>query len=118
MKIIWNDREPIYVQLYQYLARLIVEQVIDEGEALPSLRDIASEQRGNPITVSRAIQLLVDDNIVEKRRGLGMFVIEGASATLKAQLRQNFLSDEWPNIRRRIDLLGLSVEQLLKDTDL
>ena len=60
MKIIWNDREPIYVQLYQYLARLIVEQVIDEGEALPSVRDIASEQRVNPITVSRAIQLLVD----------------------------------------------------------
>jgi GntR family transcriptional regulator len=118
MKIIWNDREPIYVQLYQYLARLIVEQVIDEGEALPSVRDIASEQRVNPITVSRAIQLLVDDNIVEKRRGLGMFVIEGAPAILKAQLRQNFLSDEWPNIRRRIDLLGLSVEQLLKDTDL
>ena len=118
MKIIWNDREPIYVQLYQYLARLIVEQVIDEGEALPSVRDIASEQRVNPITVSRAIQLLVDDNIVEKRRGLGMFVTQGAAASLKAQLRQKFLSGEWPNIRRRIDLLGLSVEQLLEDSDL
>ncbi|MGB1189745.1 MAG: GntR family transcriptional regulator [Pseudomonadales bacterium] len=117
MKIVWNEQEPIYVQLYQYLARLIVEQVIEEGAPLPSVREIASEQRVNPITVSRAIQLLVDDKIVEKRRGLGMFVTTGAAATLKAQLRKKFLRSEWPSIRRRIDLLGLSVEQLLKDSD-
>ena len=74
----WNDKDPIYRQLYDRLVAMILEGVIGEGEGLPSVRQVAADERINPLTVSKAFQLLVDDAVVEKRRGLGMFVLEGA----------------------------------------
>jgi GntR family transcriptional regulator len=115
MRIIWNEKDPIYLQLHQYLAQLILQGVIKQGDALPSVRQLAVEQHVNPITVSKAIAMLVDDGIALKRRGLGMFVAEGAAEQLKIQLRDRFLAEEWPSIHQRISLLGLSVTDLLKE---
>ena len=114
MQITWNDKDPIYRQLHNKLVELILENVLKEGDALPSIRDIASEHRINHITVSKAIQLLVDEDLVEKRRGLGMFVKEGAQKKLLKLEKDSFLQEEWPVIRNRIDRLGLSVDELLK----
>jgi GntR family transcriptional regulator len=115
MKIVWNEKDPIYQQIHQYLAQLILDGVIDEGAALPSVRQLAVEQHVNPITVSKAISMLVDDGIALKRRGLGMFVADGAAEQLKIQMRARFLSEEWPSIHHRIGLLGLSLTELLKE---
>ena len=116
MKIVWNEKDPIYLQIHQYLAQLILEGVIKEGDALPSVRQLAVAQHVNPITVSKAIAMLVEDGIAQKRRGLGMFVAEGAAEQLKIQLRARFLSEEWPSIHQRITLLGLSVKDLIKES--
>ena len=115
MKIVWNEKDPIYLQIHQYLAQLILEGVIQEGDALPSVRQLAVAQHVNPITVSKAIAMLVEDGIALKRRGLGMFVAGGAAEQLKIQLRARFLSEEWPSIHQRITLLGLSLTDLLKE---
>ena len=115
MQITWNDKDPIFRQLHNKLVELILENVLKEGDALPSIRDIASEHRINHITVSKAIQLLVDEDLVEKRRGLGMFVEEGAQKKLLKLEKDSFLQEEWPVIRNRIDRLGLSVDELLKN---
>lgn len=112
MQITWNDKEPIYLQLRDRLVELILDGSLNEGESLPSVRQISSEQRINPITVSRAFQLLVDEGLVEKRRGLGMYVVTGARATLTRHEREKFLEVEWPDIVKRIARLGLSVDQL------
>jgi len=116
MKIVWNEKDPIYLQIHQYLAQLILQGVIKEGEPLPSVRQLAVAQHVNPITVSKAIAMLVDDGIALKRRGLGMFVAEGAAEHLRVQLRARFLSEEWPSIHQRITLLGLSVKDLIKES--
>ena len=116
MKIVWNEKDPIYLQIHQYLAQLILEGVIQEGDALPSVRQLAVAQHVNPITVSKAIAMLVEDGIALKRRGLGMFVAEGAAEHLRVQLRARFLSEEWPSIHQRITLLGLSVKDLIKES--
>lgn len=84
-----------------------------EGDALPSVRQISSEQRINPITVSKALQLLVDDGLVEKKRGLGMYVVNGAREQLAKQEREKFLHDEWPQIAERIERLGLALDDLI-----
>lgn len=114
MQITWNDKDPIYRQLHGKLVELILEGVLKEGDALPSIRDISSEHRINHITVSKAIQLLTDEDLVEKRRGLGMYVKEGAQKNLLKMEKDSFLQEEWPVIRNRIDRLGLSVDELLK----
>src|SRR5690606_7075217 len=113
MQIIWNDKEPIYHQLRDRLVELILEGALQEGDAMPSVRQIASEQRINPITVSRALQIMVDEGLVEKRRGLGMFVISGARAALQQLEQQKFLREEWPALLKRIRRLGLDPAQLI-----
>ncbi len=86
---------------------------LTEGDALPSVRQISSEQRINPITVSKALQLLVDEELVEKRRGLGMYVVSGAKERLARLEREKFLRDEWPQIAERIERLGLAIDDLI-----
>jgi GntR family transcriptional regulator len=115
MSIVWHDRNPIYIQLYKYLTDLILDGILLEGDAIPSVRQIAGEQRINPITVSKAIQLLVDDNVVEKRRGLGMFVLPGAVDRLVATQRAQFLETQWPEILARMLRLGISQSDLFED---
>jgi len=111
----WNDSQPIYWQLKERTVAMILDGTLNEGEPLPSVRTVASEFQLNPITVSKSYQTLVDEGLVEKRRGLGMFVREGALQSLVASERNKFLNDEWPAMLSRIDQLGLSVEELLRD---
>ena len=113
MNISWNDKDPIYRQLKDRILEMILEGVFVEGESLPSVRQLASEHRINPLTVSKAMQMLVDEELVEKRRGLGMFVREGAKTTLVASERERFLTEEWPAILSKIERLGLSNQDLL-----
>jgi GntR family transcriptional regulator len=113
VEISWNNKEPIYLQLRDRLVELIMDGILSEGDALPSVRQISSEQRINPITVSKAIQLLVDDQLVEKKRGLGMYVVSGARDKLSKQEKAKFLEQEWPQIAERIERLGLEVVDLL-----
>ena len=109
----WNDSQPIYWQLKERTVAMILDGTLPEGEALPSVRTVAADLQLNPITVSKSYQALVDDGLVEKRRGLGMFVCEGARKQLLASERGRFLEDEWPAMLNRIEQLGLDVEQLL-----
>ncbi|MBU13552.1 MAG: GntR family transcriptional regulator [Gammaproteobacteria bacterium] len=113
MDISWNNKEPIYLQLRDRLVELIIDGVLNEGDALPSVRHISSEQRINPVTVSKAIQLLVDEALVEKRRGLGMFVLTGAKEKLTQDEKSKFLQEEWPYIAGKIARLGLEIDELL-----
>lgn len=109
----WNDSQPIYWQLKERTVAMILDGTLGEGEALPSVRTVASEFQLNPITVSKSYQALVDEGLVEKRRGLGMFVLEGARKKLIASEREKFLKEEWPSTLNRIAQLGLTVEELL-----
>jgi GntR family transcriptional regulator len=114
MTINWNDKSPIYLQLKDRVISMILDEVIKSGDALPSVRQIAAEYSLNPITVSRAYQELVDDGLVEKRRGMGMYVIEGAREKLLASEREQFIRTEWPALQERIKRLGISLDDLLK----
>lgn len=96
---------------------MILAGAVKAGEALPSVRQVAADFQLNPITVSRAYQELVDDNIIEMRRGMGMFVLEGAIEKLLASERERFLTEEWPAMLARIARLGISVQQLLEDVE-
>ncbi len=110
----WNDSQPIYWQLKERTVAMILDGTLAEGDALPSVRIVASEFHLNPITVSKSYQALVEEGLVEKRRGLGMFVCEGARKNLTTSERDKFLNDEWPAMLDRIEQLGLSVESLLQ----
>jgi GntR family transcriptional regulator len=110
----WNDSQPIYWQLKERTVAMILDGTLTEGGALPSVRIVASEFHLNPITVSKSYQALVEEGLVEKRRGLGMFVCEGARKSLITSERDKFLNDEWPAMLDRIEQLGLSVESLLQ----
>ena len=112
----WNDVEPIYWQLKERTIAMILDGTLAEGDALPSVRTVASNFQLNPITVSKSYQALVDEGLVEKRRGLGMFVKEGAYEQLIASERQRFLDTEWPATLNRIERLGLDVKELLERT--
>jgi GntR family transcriptional regulator len=112
----WNDSQPIYWQLKERTVAMILDGTLGEGEPLPSVRTVASEFQLNPITVSKSYQALVEEGLVEKRRGLGMFVCEGARRKLIASERAKFLHEEWPAMLNRIQQLGLSLEELLDDT--
>ena len=103
----WNDSQPIYWQLKERTIAMILDGTLEEGGALPSVRTVASDFQLNPITVSKSYQALVDDELVEKRRGLGMFVREGARQKLTESEREKFLSEEWPAMVTRIHQLGL-----------
>ena len=109
----WNDNQPIYRQLRERVVAMILDGAIKEGDALPSVRVVATESRVNPLTVLKAYQQLVDDGLVEKRRGLGMFVGDGARQALLAAERERFLTEQWPAIRATIQRLGLRPEDLL-----
>lgn len=113
MRAEWNDEAPIYRQLRERIVQLILEGALAAGDALPSVRQVAADYRINPLTVSKAYQELSEENIVEKRRGLGLYVNEGAREKLKSQLRQQFLTDEWPRVLKRMQLLDLSPAELL-----
>ena len=112
--IAWNDNAPIYRQLKDRVVSMMLDGVLKPGDALPSVRQIAAEYQLNPITVSRAYQELADEALVEKRRGLGMYVTDGARDKLLASERERFLKEEWPAMVERIRRLGLGIEQLLK----
>ena len=111
----WNDSQPIYWQLKERTVAMILDGTLAEGEPLPSVRNVASEFQLNPITVSKSYQALVEEGLVEKRRGLGMFVCEGAHSKLIASGRAKFLNEEWPAMLARVEQLGLSIEDLLSD---
>ena len=112
----WNDGAPIYRQLKERVIAMMLDGILKPGEALPSVRQVAAEYQLNPITVSRAYQELADEGLVEKRRGLGMFVTEEASRQLRSSERERFLRDEWPAVIERIHRLGLSLQDLLAKT--
>jgi len=113
VKITSNKKEPIYLQLRDRLVEVIMDGVLIEGDALPSVRQFSSELRINPITVSKAIQILVDEELVEKKRGLGMYVLAGAKGKLSKLERAKFLQQEWPQMSERIKRLGLGLDELL-----
>ncbi|MBI3283922.1 MAG: GntR family transcriptional regulator [Burkholderiales bacterium] len=114
MSMGWNEHTPIYRQLKDKVVGMILDGVLKTGDALPSVRQIAAEYQLNPITVSRAYQELVDENLVEKRRGIGMYVTEGALEKLLATERERFVQQEWPAMLERIRRLGLDLEQLMR----
>lgn len=111
----WNDTEPIYRQLRDRVVAMILDEVLKAGDPLPSLRHVAAEYRVNPLTVLKSYQQLVDEGLVESRRGRGMFVNAGARALALQAEREKFLNDEWPRIRDRVRRLGLNAEELLED---
>ncbi|HOC11503.1 MULTISPECIES: GntR family transcriptional regulator [Thermomonas] len=109
----WSDGAPIYRQLKDRVVAMLLDGILKPGDALPSVRQVAAEYQLNPITVSRAYQELADDQLVEKRRGLGMYVTDGANARLLQSERERFLREEWPLMLERIQRLGLTIEELL-----
>ena len=110
----WTDDQPIYRQLKDKVVTAIMEGSLREGEALPSVRNVAVDLQINPITASKAYQELVMDGLVEKRRGLGMFVVDGARDRLVEADRERFINEEWPRVLETIRRLGLNVDELLK----
>jgi GntR family transcriptional regulator len=110
----WNDNQPIYRQLRDRVVAMILDGVLKEGDPLPSVRNVAAEYRVNPLTVLKGYQELVDEGLVETRRGRGMFINDGARSQLLQGERQKFLADEWPRIKANIQRLGLDAEELLK----
>jgi GntR family transcriptional regulator len=113
MGVEWNDSQPIYRQLRDRVVALILDGLLKEGDPLPSVRNVAAEYRVNPITVLKGYQQLVDEQIVETKRGRGMFVNAGARDLLLQAERQRFLREQWPAIHATIQRLGLTPEELL-----
>src|SRR5436309_6073057 len=109
----WNDNQPIYRQLRDRVVAMILDGVLKDGDPLPSVRNVAAEYRVNPLTVLKGYQELVDEGLVEVKRGLGMFVVAGARKLLRQGERQKFLAEEWPRVLETIQRLGLSAEDLL-----
>ena len=114
METNWSDNQPIYRQLRDRVVAMILEDSLKEGDPLPSVRSVAAEYQINPLTVLKGYQSLVDEGLVEKRRGLGMFVREGARRNLMKNEREQFLKNEWPQILQRIQRLGLELQELAK----
>lgn len=112
----WNDSQPIYRQLRDRVVAMILEGVLKEGDPLPSVRNVAADYRLNPLTVLKGYQQLVDEALVEKRRGRGMYVAEGATRALMKDERQKFLDEEWPRVQATIQRLGFSAAELLAAT--
>ena len=108
----WNDSQPIYRQLRDRVVAMIIEGLLKEGDPLPSVRNVAADFRVNPLTVLKSYQELVDAELVEKRRGLGMFVKDGARSSLLKAEREKFLTEEWPRIAGKIQRLGLKPGEL------
>jgi GntR family transcriptional regulator len=108
----WNENQPIYRQLRDRGVHMILDGVLKEGDPLPSVRNVAAEFRVNPLTVLKAYQHLVDEDLVEMKRGLGMFVKPGAREVLLKGERQKFLKEEWPRIAETIERLGITEKEL------
>jgi GntR family transcriptional regulator len=109
----WNDSQPIYRQLRDRVVAMIIDGVLAEGDPLPSVRTVAAEYRVNPLTVLKGYQQLVDEQLVEKRRGLGLFINVGARELLLRGERERFLVEQWPTIAATIQRLGLTPQELL-----
>jgi GntR family transcriptional regulator len=109
----WNDSQPIYRQLRDRVIAMILDSVLKEGDPLPSVRTVAADYRVNPLTVLKAYQQLAEEQIVEKRRGIGMFVKTGARQQLLRDERRRFLEEEWPGVLATLQRLGLRAEDLL-----
>ena len=109
----WNDNQPIYRQLRDRVVAMILDGVLKEGDPLPSMRNVAAEYRVNPLTVLKGYQQLVEEGLVESRRGRGMFINAGARKLLLQGERQKFLGEEWPRVQATIQRLGLTPEELL-----
>ena len=110
-----NQSKPVYLKLRDLIAAAIIEGRYAEGEMLPSVRALAAEQGANPLTVAKAYQQFQNDGLVEVQRGVGMYVVEGAAERLRASERRQFIDEEWPEIRKRMDRLGVSPRDLLAD---
>ncbi len=115
MSVTWNDNAPIYRQLRDKVIGMILDEALKAGDALPSVRQVAADFQLNPITVSKAYQDLVDDGLVEKRRGLGMYVTDGARDQLLASERDRFMREEWPTLRERLRRLGIDLGELARE---
>ncbi len=113
----WNEDQPIYRQLRDRVVAMILEGVLEDGDALPSVRNVAAEYRLNPLTVLKGYQELVDEGLVEKKRGRGMFVTDGAKPRLLKDERQRFIEKEWPVVVATIQRLGLDPGELLGSID-
>ena len=113
----WNDDLPIYRQLRDRVVAMLLEGVIDDGDALPSVRNVAAEYRLNPLTVLKGYQELVDEELVEKKRGRGMFVLAGAREKVLADERRRFLEEQWPEVVATMQRLGISPAELLAGID-
>jgi GntR family transcriptional regulator len=116
MGLEWNDSEPIYRQVRHRVVAMILDGVLKEGDPLPSVRNVAAEYRINPLTVLKGYQQLVDEHLVESRRGLGMFINAGARDLLLRGEREKFLAEQWPRVYATIQRLGLKPEELLAAT--
>lgn len=109
----WNDDQPIYKQLRDRVAGLIMDGTFKEGEPVPSVRQVSAESQINHLTVAKAYQELVDEGVLEMKRGRGMFVLPGARDTLRAQERDKFINAELPALMARMAHLGISIEELI-----
>src|SRR5256886_6784176 len=109
----WNDSQPIYRQLRDRVVAMILDGALNEGDPLPSVRTVAAEYRVNPLTVLKSYQQLADDRLVEKKRGLGMFINAGARNLLVQNERRRFLAEQWPSMQATIRQLGLTPHELL-----
>jgi GntR family transcriptional regulator len=112
----WNDNQPIYRQIRDRVVAMILDGVLKEGDSLPSVRAVAAEHRVNPLTVLKGYQQLVDEQLVESKRGRGMFINAGARDLLLQSERQKFLAEEWPKVSAAIQRLGLTPQELLDAT--
>ena len=110
----WNEDQPIYRQLRDRVVAMILEGVLTDGDALPSVRNVAAEYRLNPLTVLKGYQELVDEGLVEKKRGRGLFINDGAQAKLLLDERARFIEKEWPVVLATIERLGLDTDTLLR----
>ena len=108
----WDQKQPIYQQLANILVGRLIDGEPPEGDAMPSVRSLASRYLLNPMTVNRALQVLGDEGLLENRRGLGLYVISGARDRLRTAERQRFLSEEWPRLRDRLRQLGVGAQDL------
>jgi GntR family transcriptional regulator len=109
----WDDNQPIYKQLRELVVQRIIDGSFREGEAVPSVRQVATDYQINHLTVAKAYQELVDEGLLEKRRGLGMFVIEGAQQALTGNEQQKFLEEELPALVERIRMLGVNLDRVV-----
>ena len=113
----WNDTQPIYRQVRDRVVAMILDGALKEGDPLPSVRSVAAEYRVNPLTVLKGYDQLADEQLVEKRRGLGLFVNAGARKSLLGAERRKFLTEQWPAIAATIQRLGLTPQDLLSATN-